>query len=450
MEIRARYVLIGLFVLAVIVGGFGFVYWLSNGGGVRHRTTYRVEFDAPISGLSVGSQVLFNGLTVGEVTSLGLDAAKPGEVLATVAVDDRTPVRADTHVGLVFSGLTGSAAVALVGGSANAAPVAAGPDGVALLVADPAAMKDLTAAARDVLNHVDTVVTDNSASIKDAIANIDSFAAALGKNSDKVDSIMAGLSKLAGGGKPDIRITYDLTAPQAAPISPVPDAQILVPTPTSAITLSTQSFLAASEGGDAVVFPDVRWADNLPDLIGARVVDAFDKAGYAKVAGGNSDIQPDYKLTIDVRAFHLTGNPSNAAEVDFSAKLVDADNAIVAAQSFSGTAPLTTPGQAAVAAQAFNQAFQNAATDLVAWTVKTVAAAPPEPKKSSAADNSGAADSTGQSAGSGDNAAPPPDKGAAGTKPAPDQSPPASDTATPPASSDTAPATGSADTSSGQ
>jgi len=32
MEIRARYALIGAFVLAVILGAFGFVYWLHNIG----------------------------------------------------------------------------------------------------------------------------------------------------------------------------------------------------------------------------------------------------------------------------------------------------------------------------------------------------------------------------------------------------------------------------------
>ena len=32
MEIRAPYVLIGAFVLAVIAAGFGFVYWLHNPG----------------------------------------------------------------------------------------------------------------------------------------------------------------------------------------------------------------------------------------------------------------------------------------------------------------------------------------------------------------------------------------------------------------------------------
>ena len=64
--------------------------------------------------------MLFNGVPVGEVTDLGLIADQPNEVLATISIVRDVPVRADTHVGLVFSGLTGTAQVALVGG----APVA--------------------------------------------------------------------------------------------------------------------------------------------------------------------------------------------------------------------------------------------------------------------------------------------------------------------------------------
>ena len=39
MEIRARYMLIGAFVLAFAVGMFGFVYWIKNTGGLGQRAT---------------------------------------------------------------------------------------------------------------------------------------------------------------------------------------------------------------------------------------------------------------------------------------------------------------------------------------------------------------------------------------------------------------------------
>src|ERR1041384_7892925 len=100
METRARYALIGLFMLAVIGASFAFVYWLENKGGFGDRTAYQVRFGGSVSGLLVGSSVLFNGIRVGEVTGLSIDPEHPLEVVATIAVDPRTPIRSDTLVGI--------------------------------------------------------------------------------------------------------------------------------------------------------------------------------------------------------------------------------------------------------------------------------------------------------------------------------------------------------------
>jgi phospholipid/cholesterol/gamma-HCH transport system substrate-binding protein len=108
METKARYVLIGLFTLGVILAAFGFVFWLHNTGGMGQRSPYRIEFDKTVSGLLVGSAVLFNGIKVGEVTALELNPQRPDVVTASVAIDPRTPVRADTAVGMDFQGLTGA------------------------------------------------------------------------------------------------------------------------------------------------------------------------------------------------------------------------------------------------------------------------------------------------------------------------------------------------------
>ena len=119
METRARYAIIGAFVLACIFAGFGFIYWLQNSGSLG-RTVYRVEFDQPIAGLTPGASVLFNGLRVGVVLDLKLDAVNPKRVNVSIAVDPSTPIRADTTVDISFQGLTGAPAIALKGGAENA------------------------------------------------------------------------------------------------------------------------------------------------------------------------------------------------------------------------------------------------------------------------------------------------------------------------------------------
>jgi phospholipid/cholesterol/gamma-HCH transport system substrate-binding protein len=122
MEIRARYVLIGLLTLAVIVGAFGFIYWLNASGGLGERVTYRVRFPSSVAGLFLGSDVLFNGIRVGEVTDLRISNESPGDVIATIEVVADMPVRSDTRAGLQYGGLTGTASIALQGGTAGAPP----------------------------------------------------------------------------------------------------------------------------------------------------------------------------------------------------------------------------------------------------------------------------------------------------------------------------------------
>jgi phospholipid/cholesterol/gamma-HCH transport system substrate-binding protein len=385
MEIRARYVLIGLFVLAVVMGGFGFVYWLNNRGGLGERRVYQIEFDGSISGLSAGSDVLFNGLTVGEVSTLDLVSDNPSKVLATIALDQRTPVRTDTHVGLVFSGLTGTAAIALTGGSAEAPEPTATNGQPPLLVADPAAMKDLTQAARETLGRIDGLIGDNAANLKDAITNIASFSAALGRNAGNVDGIVQGLQRLTGSGKPEVVVTYDLAAPSGFPTSVTPPVtQLVVPAPTSVIALFSQNIIVQGHDGDELPFPEARWADTIPSLTQARIVQGFENAGYMKVATTEDDLTADFKLAIDFREFRITTSPAPpVADVEFSAKLFDADGKMVDAKVFSGTAPVSVTNDSAVAAKALDEAFGKVATGLIEWTLTALTANLPTPAAAS-------------------------------------------------------------------
>ncbi|MEI9916232.1 MAG: MlaD family protein [Methylovirgula sp.] len=74
METRARYILVGLFALVAIAAGFAFVYWLNSTSGLGKRDVYQIRFLGAVSGLQIGAAVQYNGIRVGEVTSLGSTA----------------------------------------------------------------------------------------------------------------------------------------------------------------------------------------------------------------------------------------------------------------------------------------------------------------------------------------------------------------------------------------
>src|SRR6201987_4959310 len=225
METRAPFVIIGAFVLAAIVAVFGFVYWLNNPAGLGARATYHVQFDGSAPGLLVGAAVLFNGIRVGEVTELGLAPDNPRRVNATISVAATTPVRPDTRVGLEFQGLTGVPVIALEGGMRLA-----GSGEVPTLIAEPGAGLSMMQAARDALRKVDTVLSENSEPLKDTIANFKTFSDGLARNTGKLDSIVAGIEKMTGGGSPPQKLTYDLRAAQgfAAPVKAI-EGQLALP-----------------------------------------------------------------------------------------------------------------------------------------------------------------------------------------------------------------------------
>ena len=379
METRARYALIGLFLLAVIIVSFAFVYWLENKGGFGERTAYQIHFGGSTSGLLVGSSVLFNGIRVGEITGLGLDPEHPEQVVATIGVDPGTPIRSDTQVGIETQGLTGGAAVTLRGGSATAEAVP--PQG--LLIAPPQAGKDWTQAARDSFQRVDDVLAENSDALHSAITNIDTFAGALARNSDKVDGILAGLEKMTGGGTSQSQAhLFDLVAANKLPSPPqqAPSWLLVVPEPTTLMGFNTDKILLQPASGESTDLPNAKWSDNLPVLFQDKVIQSFENAGYAKLISRTREgITGDYQLLIDIRSFHVsTATEPAMADIAFVAKVLDKDGKIVGAHDFQATAPAKGSDARAYVA-ALDEAFAKLQSDLLVWTTETISSAPPAP-----------------------------------------------------------------------
>ena len=67
METRANYILVGLVTMAVLLASFGFVYWIARFGDKTDIVPLEIRIPGSVTGLTVGSQVLFNGIKVGDV-----------------------------------------------------------------------------------------------------------------------------------------------------------------------------------------------------------------------------------------------------------------------------------------------------------------------------------------------------------------------------------------------
>src|SRR5208283_2320837 len=196
METRANFVMIGAFTLAAILGAFAFVMWIAGYGTSGTHRHYQVVFNGSVSGLSVGSNVLFNGLKVGEVTNLSFVKDNPGQVIADIDVTNASaPINANTKAQLETTGLTGTGVVALKGGEMKGAPELTGNPPV-IPSLPTATLADLQTKAGYVLDLANKLLVDNAQPIHQTIENVQTFSMALANNSNGVDAALKGLADL--------------------------------------------------------------------------------------------------------------------------------------------------------------------------------------------------------------------------------------------------------------
>jgi phospholipid/cholesterol/gamma-HCH transport system substrate-binding protein len=375
MEIRARYVLIGSFTLAVLLGAFTFIYWLQNTVGLG-QVTYRVRFTEPVSGLGTGGAVLFNGARVGTISGLELDQQDPRRLTATIAVNAATPIRADTTVDITHQGLTGAPTIALKGGSANAPQMISQNGRPPELVAGPGVGRNITESVQQTLNKIDGILDENAKPLHTAIVGISDFADMLGKNSKRVEGLIGGLEKLTGGGSDQqAPKVYDLAAANDfATLDKTIGVQMVVPDPTAILLFDTQKILIRTEDGTYSNVKGGQWADNLPKLMQARVVQSFENAHQLKEVSKPFEMtEGAYRLELGIRNFQVTQGPTPAAVVEFSARVLDDKSQVTGARIFNISAPAKTV-DASDAVTALNTAFSKAAHELVVWTVETLSA----------------------------------------------------------------------------
>src|SRR5690606_24464120 len=132
---------------------------LGTSGSEREFVRYDIAFNEPVSGLSRGSTVEFNGIRVGEVANLRLDPEDPRRVLARVRVAASTPVRTDTRALLVMQGVTGLSFIRLGSGDAtDSQPLIADEDTVPLITATPSPLSRLFADGEDIMFSLNEVL----------------------------------------------------------------------------------------------------------------------------------------------------------------------------------------------------------------------------------------------------------------------------------------------------
>jgi phospholipid/cholesterol/gamma-HCH transport system substrate-binding protein len=181
METKANYVLIGAFTLLVAAFLLLFALWAAKFSSDRSWSEYDVVFNEPVTGLSEGSSVLYNGIAVGTVDDLMLSPDDPRNVVARLKLRATTPVRSDTRARMSMTSLTGPPVIQLTGGSPDAPALRPRRDGeVPVIETAPSALQNISDTANRLVERLDRVLSeDNVARIAATLENIEGLTGAV-------------------------------------------------------------------------------------------------------------------------------------------------------------------------------------------------------------------------------------------------------------------------------
>jgi cholesterol transport system auxiliary component len=163
--------------------------------------------------------------------------------------------------------------------------------------------------------------------------------------------------------------TYNLNAPSGFSAGGSGSGQLVVVAPTALAVLNTDKIMVEPGSGQVAYLADAQWSDNLPALLHARTIQAFENASkLRRVARPGDGVTADYTLVTDIRTFALRiTDQGPVAVVEISAKLIGTQSGrILAAQVFRAAVPAaSTAGPAATAA--LDQAQEQVLVQMVRW-----------------------------------------------------------------------------------
>jgi phospholipid/cholesterol/gamma-HCH transport system substrate-binding protein len=121
METRAHYVAVGAFVLAIIVLAFVAVLSLGRVEFAQELKRYYIFFTGSVTGLSKGSLVQYNGITVGRVVDVRVDPDDLEKIQVTVEIDNNlVNIKTDARAFVDTNLLSGVATIQIRGGTREA------------------------------------------------------------------------------------------------------------------------------------------------------------------------------------------------------------------------------------------------------------------------------------------------------------------------------------------
>jgi phospholipid/cholesterol/gamma-HCH transport system substrate-binding protein len=197
METKANYVLIGAFTIVVTLLLLLFALWAAKYTSEKDWRNYAVLFTEPVTGLTEGSSVQYNGISVGTVETLRLAPDDPRRVIALLRLQASAPIKTDTRAKLSIQGITGSPFIQLTGGNPGS-PALADVDRreTPVIQTEASALQNIADTANRLVARMDQVLSDeNVKRVSNTLANIEAATGAIADQREDLRTLITSARK---------------------------------------------------------------------------------------------------------------------------------------------------------------------------------------------------------------------------------------------------------------
>ena len=198
MENKARYTIVGLFVLVFSIAMVAFIVWLARYDVDEiNSKEFRLYSKVSIGGLNKNSIVEYKGLDIGTVTSIRIDPNNLEQIEIILNIKKPSIIKTDSYAIIQSQGVTGNKTITIEGGTENAKLLIPKDGAFAILPLKKSFLDKLTSSAGNISSQIETVLKRFEILLSDKnMQNIDQILVNTSSSTKNLDETMLKINDL--------------------------------------------------------------------------------------------------------------------------------------------------------------------------------------------------------------------------------------------------------------
>lgn len=199
LENKARYTLVGFFLLVFSVAMVAFILWLAR-YDIKEvdAKEFRIYSTKSIAGLNENSIVEYKGLDIGTVKTIQINPKNLEEIEIILKITQAQVIKTNSYAIVQSQGVTGNKIIEIDGGTKDAKPLEVKEGSYAVLPLQKSFFDKITSSAGNITSQIETILIrfekllneKNMQNIENILSNVDTTSANFNQMLEKLDDLV--------------------------------------------------------------------------------------------------------------------------------------------------------------------------------------------------------------------------------------------------------------------